>query len=1130
MNEPAPLVEVLLRQREAWQKGARPRVEDLLRAHPHLAADREAVLDLIYNEIVLREEAGAPGALEEYLQRFGHLEKELRLQFELDQALTVEDLAPPRPPPQGSTTPVSPSPETTGLSLPRLQGCDLLGELGRGAMGVVYRGWQRGPKRLVAVKVLSEDLPAPRIGNEIEAASRLQHPHIVQVFEVNEYQGRTALVLEFVEGGNLAQKLVGRPQPPADVARLVETLAWAMAYAHGRGVIHRDLKPSNVLLSGGDSTPLSGCIPKIGDFGLAKLIEADYQDGPASGRRADLTRTTDVLGTPSYMAPEQTGGASTAIDSTADVYSLGAILYECLTGRPPFLGQTVLDTLDQVRHQDPVPPSRLQPKIPRDLEIICLKCLHKAPARRYSTARELAEDLKRFQSNEPIKARPVGMLERVWKWSRRRPAVAALFVLSVVTAALLAAGGVAFVEVTRSQRDVARKQADELDAQLRRTRRLLYTAQLLRVGSVWENDPTQGLRMLEDPGACPPDLRCFSWGVLHQQCKRYRQMLTGHSAAVTAVAWSPDGKLLATADSDGMVKLWSGETASVKSSWQEHTSRVTGLAFSADGSLLASAGADGKVQILDVQRLTMRLNFKPGAPVAGIAFHPQRPTLAVNCPRKDRWAVTLWDTRTPRLRRTLPGVTSPLSGLAVSPDGATLVCAAPSNALLQWDLTTGRAGKPMLGHTSPVTCLTFDREGKLLASGSVDAKVRLWDLARGSESETFSVAVGPVKALAFHRGGQALAVAGEGPSDGNEESVPDVQLWDVLAHRGGEPLRAHPGGVLCLAFAPDGRTLATGGNDHTVKLWNHPGRRDEVLLQGYNGSPDSISLSDDGRKLAWASRSPRPGTVADQFAVFDLARGVMQGVLRGHGRPARCLALSPDGSMLASAAGADDEPAELLIQEVAPERLLQALSGHPVGVTAVAFHPDGKSLASVGLDGSVKVWDVMTGKVLIQRTASSKPALAVAFSGDGSRLVVSSGSGQAGCIDVWDVTGERQRTVKTAEAAGCLAVAPDGALVAYSGKGGVVRLIDVESGSGKAELNLGMKGVACIRFSHDGQTLAVAGTASGVKLWDVPTEQERASLPRHRGGACFVAFSRDGRLLVSASTTQVARLWYSSRK
>ncbi len=1015
------------------------------------------------------------------------------------------------------------------MDLPHLQGCELLGELGRGAMGVVYRAWQRGAKRLVAVKLLPNDVPVGRALNEVEAASRLQHPHIVQVFEVSEYQGRIALVLEFVEGGNLAQKLAGRPQQPRASARLVETLAWAMAYAHGRGVIHRDLKPSNILLAAcglADAhtakPQAADWDPKIGDFGLAKLVEG----GPG------LTRTSDVLGTPSYMAPEQTGGTAD-VGPAADVYSLGAILYECLTGRPPFLGQSVLDTLDQVRHQEPVPPSRLQPQVPRDLEIICLKCLHKTPARRYASARELAEDLERFLANEPIKARAVSLAERLWKGARRRPAVAALVFVSVTATLLLTGGVLAFNQVLRRQRNGARSQAEQLDAQLRQARQFVYTTQLLRVGSVWESDPTQGLRMLDDPGACPPDLRCFSWGVLHAQCKRYRLSLVGHPGAVTAVACSPDGKLLASGGSDGEVRLWEVESGESVAVLHEHTARVSALVFASDGTLLASAGHDGKVHLWDITGRKPRGSLTLGTGrVAGIAFHPDGRMLAVNAgPAGGKGTLTLWDARARRLRRTLRGETSPLSGVALSPDGNTVVCAGRDNSLRLWDTRTGREMKPLRGHTAPVTSVAFAPSGRPLASGSLDGTVRLWDLAEGTSLDTLEAATGPVTALAFHRGGQTVAVAGEGPAEGSSgETTPDVQLWDILARRGSDPLRGHPGGVAGVVFSPDGRTLATAGADHTIKLWDHPGRREEVALRGHTGVPGSVSLSRDGRTLAWVSRGNQPGAAASQLAVYDLVRGTYLGVLRGHGRPVRCLALGANGAMLASAAGGDDEPAELLVWETATGRLVQALSTPGESVIALAFHPSGKFLASVGRDGTVKIWDIESGKARLQMKASVKPSLALAFSGDGRSLSVCGGSeGQPGAIDVWNAdTGALRQSMPVPGGASCLAITFDGALVAHSGAPGEVELIDVASGDARPALTMGMKRVACIAFSPDGHTLAVAGTSAGVKLWDVPTAQERASLPRHRGGACFVGFRDDGRLLVSVSVTQMGRLWYSA--
>jgi tetratricopeptide (TPR) repeat protein/tRNA A-37 threonylcarbamoyl transferase component Bud32 len=300
-------------------------------------------------------------------------------------------------------------------------------------MGVVYKARQKGLNRTVALKMIlsgphaSED-ELRRFRAEAESAARLQHPNIVQIYEVGEQDGLAYFSLEYVEGGSLADRLAGAPLPPEDAARLSETLARAVQAAHERGVIHRDLKPANVLVAGAPDTPVGQLTPKVTDFGLSKQMDA--------GSR---TRSGVVMGTPSYMAPEQAGGAGAAGPAT-DVYALGAILYELLTGRPPFRAATALDTVLQVLSEEPVPPSRFQPKLPRDLETICLKCLQKEVPRRYASAAALADDLHRFLRGEPILARPVPAWERVLKWARRRPTVASLTVLSA--AALVAVLGV----------------------------------------------------------------------------------------------------------------------------------------------------------------------------------------------------------------------------------------------------------------------------------------------------------------------------------------------------------------------------------------------------------------------------------------------------------------------------------------------------------------------------------------------------------------------------------------------------------------------------------------------------------------------------------------------------------------
>ena len=335
-------------------------------------------------------------------------------------------------------------------------GYELFEILGRGGMGVVYRARQKSLNRIVALKMIlagghaGEELLA-RFRAEAEAVGRLQHPNIVQIHEVGEYDGRPCFALEFVDGGSLAQKLAGTPQPAQGTAALVAVLATAMHVAHQRGIVHRDLKPANVLLTP-DGTP------KIADFGLAKQLDDD----------GGQTQSGAIMGTPNYMAPEQAAGRNREIGPPADVYALGAILYEMLTGRPPFKGGTVWDTLEQVRYQEPVPPSRLQLKIPRDLETICLKCLQKEPARRYASALDLADDLRRFLDRQPIRARPVGRWERAAKWARRSPAAAALLAVSAL--ALLSLASTAAVlygaRLREAEREASAARAD-LDQQKR---------------------------------------------------------------------------------------------------------------------------------------------------------------------------------------------------------------------------------------------------------------------------------------------------------------------------------------------------------------------------------------------------------------------------------------------------------------------------------------------------------------------------------------------------------------------------------------------------------------------------------------------------------------------------------------
>jgi serine/threonine-protein kinase len=406
----------------AWREGRRPRIEDYLSPEPGTELD-SLVRELVLVDIHYRRQAGETLQAADYVQRFPNLDAAW-----LDtQAMSSIDWQP---------------------SLP---GYEILRELGRGGMGIVYWAWQSGARRLVAVKMmLAGDYGSPqqraRFRIEAEAVGRLQHTNIVSIYEVGEEGNRPYLSMEYVGGGSLADKLAGTPLPARAAAELVETLARAMDYAHQRGIVHRDLTPTNVLLT-------TEGVPKISDFGLAKLTV---------GGGDMRTQTGSVLGTPSYMAPEQAEGRTGDIGPSTDVYALGAILYEMLTGRPPFRAATPLETLQQVRGQEPVSLRRLQPKVPLDLETICLKCLSKEPPKRYATAKELADDVRRYLQEEPIQARRTSLPERAWRWCRRNPAVAGLLLtvgVVLLTAVVGLAIGLVVLDEEQRRTEQRRKEA-----------------------------------------------------------------------------------------------------------------------------------------------------------------------------------------------------------------------------------------------------------------------------------------------------------------------------------------------------------------------------------------------------------------------------------------------------------------------------------------------------------------------------------------------------------------------------------------------------------------------------------------------------------------------------------------------
>ena len=457
-----------------------------------------------------------------------------------------------------------------------IPGYEILEELGRGGMGVVYKVRQTALKRLVALKMILSGGHAgkaelARFRTEAEAVARLQHPNIVQIHEIGEHDGIPFFSLEYCAGGSLAKLLAGTPFPPREVAHLVETLARAMDHAHQHQIIHRDLKPANVLLAvdqhlsavgrdpehspSAERRPLTAFTPKITDFGLAKKLDD-----------AGQTASGAVMGTPSYMAPEQASGESKEVGPLADVYALGAILYECLTGRPPFKAAKSLDTIMQVIESEPVPPTQLQPKTPPDLETICLKCLRKEPDKRYAGAGELAEDLRRFLANEPIRARPVGRLERALRWCQRKPATAGMLA-AILLLALLGLGGILWQWQEASANAAAEKNARSLaetnekralrseeDAK-QKAKELEWQGYKHRIALAWRewqaNNVALAERLLDE---CEPAHRGWEWHYCKRLCHPEKRLLYKPGVGRGA-AFSPNGDRFAVDSDDGHVRM-----------------------------------------------------------------------------------------------------------------------------------------------------------------------------------------------------------------------------------------------------------------------------------------------------------------------------------------------------------------------------------------------------------------------------------------------------------------------------------------------------------------------------------------------------------------------------------------------
>jgi tRNA A-37 threonylcarbamoyl transferase component Bud32 len=670
---------------------------------------------------------------------------------EVGAALPVEP--PTKAGPADTSTPGAAAP------LGMLGDYELLEELGQGGMGRVYKARQRRLGRIVALKViragaLATEAERLRFRTEADAAARLDHPNIVPVYEVGEHDGVPYIAARFVEGGPLSRQLERFGDDPRAAAGLIAGLARAVHHAHERGVLHRDLKPGNILLEqrGGDAGAL---VPHIADFGLARLLDQD----------STVTQTGELLGTPSYMAPEQASGGSAAITTATDVYGLGGILYVLLTGHPPFAGRTTLETLQQVKGSEPESPRRLNPKVDRDLKTICLTCLAKDPRRRYVSAQAVAEDLENWLGHRPIAARPAGTRERLAKWVRRHPATAAFAALCALIILGVLGGSVWHGHVLGEALADSERLRQEVLVREAHLRDQVYVADMRLAKEAWDSGDLPHLAELLDrqrPAEGEIDRRGFEWYWLKWCLGIQVGTLKAHDGGLLCAAVSPDDKFLVTGDRKGAVKVWDLASRQPICTLPGHSDEVQRAVFSCDGHTLATCSKDRTVLLWDVATWNKRgcLRDAHEMTIMSVAFSPDGKLLA-SASRDHR--IVLWELPDGRVRRSWLAHDDVVHDISFTPDGSTLVSLGKEAGPIKfWDVASGveRLESDIPGCPSDLLSLVLSPDGKMAATGGYSHAVHLWSTVDPGAPRTDLALGGVVRALAFAPSGTQLVATG----------------------------------------------------------------------------------------------------------------------------------------------------------------------------------------------------------------------------------------------------------------------------------------------------------------------------------------------------------------------------------
>ncbi len=1121
-------------QVDRWRAGERIPAEAYLALHPTLRGGSEAAFELIYGEYLIRESLGDAPKVEEFCWRFPEFADRLRRQLSLHSALGE---TPERTEIGPGGEPGAASAAADGLAIPTVPGFEVMGILGQGAMSVVYLARQAALNRPVALKVIRARVHADpdiaaRFRDEAEAAARFHHPNIVQVYEVGESEGQGYLVLEYAEGGSLQQKLAGNPQPPREAARLIEPIARALHYAHRRGIVHRDIKPANIVLS-------DEGIPKVTDFGLAKLME----------RESGLTRTGDIMGTPSYMAPEQARGTPSDVTGAADIYALGAILYESLTGRPPFKGATPLSTLSQAAEQEVLPPGRLQRHLPREIETICLKCLEKEPRKRYETAEHLADDLRRFLDDRPIVARRIGRAERLWRWCRREPVKATLAGALVLT---VIAGFLGVMGQKRRAEDRARAEARERSrAEVAESKALdnLYFSRLAQARLEWRLSNAPVARQILE--RCDPARRGWEWGYLEgiSHPELLSIDLPGTLSFVNAVAFSPDGRNFAFtaynpygASKEELrrpVEIWE-TTPARRLRKLEAPGVIAGLSFSPDGRRLAASGPHGA----RLWEVATGAEVRSWPAIGVLSYSPDGKAL-VSC---QNHRVAFWDAES---GRDIRGFASDSGRVTFAPDGRA-VAVSGSAAVELRDAATGRElrrlphgpGDPssrqtrFFGEDGPE--LAFSPDGRSLAVATDPPRV--WDTATGELRHQLGGHDGTVQGIAFSPDGRQIATAGVDST---------IRLWDAWTGSERSVLRGHSAWVGCVAFHPEGWCLLSGGRQQAeVKLWDLTRDPEHISLGG--PLPTAVHLEPDGRALRMIGpdgrlyRRDAEGTSTQVGPTVDMSQQWLT--------PAVLAEFSGDGRRIVTVG---DDRRLIKLWDADDGRALATLSGLSVTATYVATNRDGGRVAAAAFTNrsirprarEVMVWDSTTGRVVATFRPTPAPTPfthgRVALDGAGARVafdeyedadydeVARAPLGHPlPFIRVCEVAGGREvlrLPMPDAGAVYTIAFSPDGGRIAAGEFTGRVWIWDAQTGAVLHETHWDERPFR-LAFSPDGRRLAGVDR-SKVQIRDVEDGRQILILrgararPSDGGFNPVVAWSLDGSRLAASNWTGSTTVW-----